>query len=355
MIENKPTVIALLTTKSLQLVDTNGANETFNFPDEHNKLKDLLHEFVGQIEFRNRTAILVLQTDLVWELVKPAKESGDSTQNEFTSSIHVDPTDLVVKKVKDDDRVYFWAARKSEYEQMRQYLAGAGINTSAVVPINALSKQPITSLSTTDAKVILNAKELVTETDFLNSNITERNLISVEPESPAESPTPISDDKVEKTTRKIDWQKYILLFAIVILSALFVGGVVVAYKSMHGTRSQKQETTPTPTLTSTPTPSPTPTIAPKSSLKIQILNGSGVVGQAAIVATSLKEAGYTNSSTANAPKHNSGKATVTFSSLVPDSYKTEITSTLKKTFPTLVSTDSASQTDWDVNILTSVR
>ncbi len=60
--------------------------------------------------------------------------------------------------------------------------------------------------------------------------------------------------------------------------------------------------TPTPTPTSTPTPTPTPDVTQldKSTLSVQVLNGSGIVGEAGKMKTLLEEKGYTVDNTGNA-------------------------------------------------------
>jgi hypothetical protein len=107
---------------------------------------------------------------------------------------------------------------------------------------------------------------------------------------------------------------YVILFILIIGAAIFAGNYFLSQKT---TSETSPTPTPTPTLEATPTPTvepsatpsgkvtPTPTgkITPTSStksLEIEVLNGSGTSGQAGKVATLLKNAGYTVTSTGNA-------------------------------------------------------
>jgi len=107
---------------------------------------------------------------------------------------------------------------------------------------------------------------------------------------------------------------YVILFLLIIGAAIFAGNYFLSQKTTP-------EPTPTPTPTIEVTPTPTPTVEPSAtpsgkvtptpsgkvtpttaskSLEIEVLNGSGISGQAGKVATLLKNAGYTVTSTGNA-------------------------------------------------------
>jgi hypothetical protein len=103
-------------------------------------------------------------------------------------------------------------------------------------------------------------------------------------------------------------EKYKVLFALASLVFVICAGVVVAITlnspPFKKPISAKKIVTTTPV--SKPSPSPLPTSAPSSpsaqliqSLTIQVLNASGVSGQAASLSTLLKNAGFTDIKTGN--------------------------------------------------------
>lgn len=88
---------------------------------------------------------------------------------------------------------------------------------------------------------------------------------------------------------------------IVIVASLVVGGVIMVVSGKSGS-FPSFILSPSPTPTSTPTPTPTPDLSQldRSTLSVQVLNGSGVAGAAGKIKDVLEEKGYTVKDTANA-------------------------------------------------------
>lgn len=106
------------------------------------------------------------------------------------------------------------------------------------------------------------------------------------------------------------------------------------------------------------TKEPTPTEKPKiekSSVKIQVVNGTGTPGQAGIVVKALEDAGYStdNIKTSNAEKFDNSTTSIT----AKDNYEeivTDIKDSLKSTFDkiTVVSPNLDKASEFDVVIVT---
>ncbi len=93
----------------------------------------------------------------------------------------------------------------------------------------------------------------------------------------------------------------VVLWALgIILLVVVIGAVIIAASRGSVTIPVLQaKPTPTPTMQPTPTVAPTPVID-KTTLKIQVLNGSGTAGEAGKMKTLLEEKGYTVVGTGNA-------------------------------------------------------
>lgn len=136
----------------------------------------------------------------------------------------------------------------------------------------------------------------------------------------AESASPVAKSRLTPTTLKI-----ILGIAILLLVAIIVGGVLRAKNSPKSTVP-----TPTPVASPTPTPIPIATATPApvdlTELSVQVLNGSGIAGQAGVVKDLLVEAGFDadNIKTGNADNYDYTKTIVSLNSSVPDSVYTTI-------------------------------
>ncbi len=100
-----------------------------------------------------------------------------------------------------------------------------------------------------------------------------------------------------------------IIAIIIVVLLITIGGIYMYSKSGEST------TTITPTPTVTPIEEPTPTEKPaidKSSVKIQVQNGTGTPGQAAAAVEALTKAGYTadNIKTGNAEEYNHTTTTI---------------------------------------------
>lgn len=100
-------------------------------------------------------------------------------------------------------------------------------------------------------------------------------------------------------------KKAIIVFIVIVVA--IIGGILFLRQSKK---------TEQPEVTVTGTKEPTPTEKPKidkSSVKAQVLNGTGTPGQAGIVVEALKKAGYNpdNIKTANAKDFNNTVTTIT--------------------------------------------
>lgn len=156
--------------------------------------------------------------------------------------------------------------------------------------------------------------------------------------------------------QKKNWKWLIVL----ILFLVVIGGVTFfVFKSSRSASSPEESPTPdTSSLTNVATPAPTstPSSTPsdKTQIKIQILNGTGIAGEAGYLSDQLKKLSYTNLTPGNAPTQNATNTEVIFSSSVGSDVVTEITSKLKELY-TNVTTNNSTLNSFDVQITTGLR
>lgn len=95
----------------------------------------------------------------------------------------------------------------------------------------------------------------------------------------------------------------IIIWAIIlVVASLVAGGIIFAVSGRAGSFLPSSPPS-TPTPTSSPTPTPDLTRLDRSTLKVQVLNGSGVVGAAGTMKDILEEKGYTVDNTGNADNY----------------------------------------------------
>jgi len=149
-----------------------------------------------------------------------------------------------------------------------------------------------------------------------------------------------------------------LKIAILVVLLLLIGGIAYFLLSSENPFTSA---TPSPTPTvfvqeTIPTEMPTPTVASvsKDQLQVQILNGTGVPGEASLLQKEIEKLGFKSIDTGNADTKDATKTMVSFSSKVSDDVKTEVLSTLQNMY-TSVDTSDTPSAGVDIKITTGPR
>jgi hypothetical protein len=107
-----------------------------------------------------------------------------------------------------------------------------------------------------------------------------------------------------------------------------------------------------PTSTQTPEPTATPEPAAKSEISIEVLNGTGVAGQASFVKSKLEALGYEDITAGNADSQDEERTVVTFATDVSKTHMDEITELLEKEYEDVSTKKGSLSGDLDVRIVT---
>lgn len=155
-----------------------------------------------------------------------------------------------------------------------------------------------------------------------------------------------------------NWKWLIVL----VLFLVVIGGVTFfVFKSSRTASTLEESPTPdTSNLTNLATPQPTstpsssPSTIDKSQIKIQVLNGTGIAGEAGFLSDKLKALGFTNITTGNAPTQGGSDTQVTFSKTTDSDIVTQITSKLNEIY-TNVTTNNSALSGYDIQIVVGLR
>lgn len=141
-----------------------------------------------------------------------------------------------------------------------------------------------------------------------------------------------------------------LILAIVIL----VGGII--FFVSRSKRESEDLVSPTPAQLTTFTPSPVETLEPadKEDVSIEVLNGTGISGEASYLQGQLKSLGYDDIEVGNADSQDQTVTVVTFSNSLDEGNKNEIFEKLETIYEEVTKKTSAS-TSVDVEIVTGLR
>lgn len=155
-------------------------------------------------------------------------------------------------------------------------------------------------------------------------------------------------------TRRKKGKTGVLVIAIVLLLGAVGTGIYFIGKS-----KQEIQATPTPTpfirgTETVSTPEPTAEPVAKEDVSIEVLNGTGIAGEAGFLQTKLKNLGYSQIETGNATSQDNEATSVVFSSDLPQDVVDEITKLLEDTYKTVKSRTSSSASV-DVSITTGLK
>ncbi len=152
--------------------------------------------------------------------------------------------------------------------------------------------------------------------------------------------------------------KSILIVVIVLLVLFGIGGGVwylLREPEIEVETSPKSLSAPEVTRsTPTSTPSPTPLDVNREEVSIEVLNGTGIAGEASFLQGELEELGYEDIEVGNASSQDNEITKVTFSSKLPDPIVKEITEKLEELYKK-VDTDTSSSQKVDVSVITGLR
>lgn len=178
--------------------------------------------------------------------------------------------------------------------------------------------------------------------------------------SPSLNSSPLSSGQLQRQYSK--GGKKTVGLILLLISLVLVGGAVFYFLSLKKNgNSQKQGTiseTPVSFVVEEKTESlPSPTVSPvvdKKVISIQVLNGTGIVGEAAYLQDKLADLGYASIKVGNATRQDYESTVVTFSSDLDSSVVEEITKELEKIY-NKVETKKSSSISGDVEIITGLR
>lgn len=203
-----------------------------------------------------------------------------------------------------------------------------------------------------------------TESDF--SSIEEKEVENETSETSSEDIKSWLKDIRPDTTKEIEKKNgfsFKLFFVFIILFAMIgalIGGMFYYANSVGTKPESKTEITPTLSTTVSPTVTPSPTPDPKadlSKLKVSVLNGSGVSGEAGKVKTLLTEKGFLagNVTAGNANASNHKDTVVSLKANVPEQVYKEIESALSAYTVTKGEKPLAETSTRDVEIIVGTK
>lgn len=165
--------------------------------------------------------------------------------------------------------------------------------------------------------------------------------------------------QAEQSRRKKKSGKPVLIVLVILLVlGLLGGGVWYLLREpeieVDTSTSNSLSTPAVARSTSTPTLTPTPVEIDREEISIEVLNGTGIAGEASFLQTELEDLGYEQIEVGNASSQDNETTIVVFSSETPEGVEDEVTAKLKELYDK-VDTDTSSSQTVNISITTGLR
>jgi flagellar basal body-associated protein FliL len=146
---------------------------------------------------------------------------------------------------------------------------------------------------------------------------------------------------------------------IAIIGILVIGGAAFFVLSGGDNNEVPEPTSQSISFVTTPVPTAlatsTPTAANKEDISIQVLNGTGVAGEAGYLKDQLNSADYADVDTANATGANVTVTTMTYNSQTSPAVVSEITQILERIYQQVETKQSSSSGAYDISVVVGLR
>ena len=349
----KPSVLVFLTHKSLEIYSPGlKGSDRVEFPETvysnleivgAEKFKEMVVEALAGTNLKKQQVLIVLSDSVLFQ--KEAKvnsqEDKDVLINQFENNIPFEAQKISRLQLEIDGNLRLIATNKELYEALVDAVQALEWEVVSVSPLGSfIGAQEGAVLTDEEVSAILSARDIYKKSNFLDI---------------VKAKEPLLQEPGQKGAPKIT------LILLVIMILIIAGGLFLARSYLNKIRLKVTPSSsnsinlpivsasPTPTASASATPAATEEVA-ASDLRVQILNGSGVTGQASKVSAILKTLGYQDIKTGNG----STKSTDTLLEVgasVSAQQKDELKTTLAKTFKNVIPSELDSKL-YDLIIVT---
>lgn len=196
-----------------------------------------------------------------------------------------------------------------------------------------VEEKPVVTIP--DAEVVKEVEEKVeVPEDVVNEEVLSDNIVE-NPLPPTEPPTEVLPDLLPQLKSSSDTNPLVIIIPGIFLLGALLGGIYFYQASV--TTQKGTVPSPSPTTTVTVINQPTPAASSSATIDltkypINIMNGSGIVGEAGKVKTLVETAGFTVSKTGNAASYDFTKTVIKAKADVPAEFLAKLTDTLSKSY-----------------------
>ena len=344
-------VILFLKRDSLELytADGEGPQNRLSFPPEIIKYEEILDEakfeslitsFLQKELAPNQKVTILLSPDILFQKTITAadKTIQENEVKKFTDEIPFDASKTATIKVPAVDGLNLIATNKKLYLPIATAVEKINSQVETVIPSTLFGIAKNLQLTKVDIAQVLKNPKLANAGNFL--------LAQQEADPQIDQEAPKSFAKKNKNIL------FIILAALIIISG--ISFLFIKQKRQPGPSKKEAgiaQVSPIPTPAEESTTAAEITEISKNDLKIQILNGTGIAGQAQDVADLLTSNGFSKITLGNSATTGNTQTTAVFKDRVPQIVKDDLTQKLEEIFET-VQVETLQESDFDIAITT---
>ncbi len=335
--------ILFLKSQSLE-VYTAGKKVVLNFPENIVKnqevldarlLSQIIADGIKQIPKKSGDAILILSNEVLYQKTVPNTDfNAEKFEiNKFLDEIPFENPNIAFIKIKDEANLSLFAANKPFFYEVKNLFTKFGFKLQAVVPAHLYG---ITNEITKPEEL----ERIQSDTAPLqNGNFLE-----------SQDPSNVEDISLE--SKPHSYTKLFIFIVTLFFVVLIVGGLWI-FQNKYA----KTSNIPSPSSSPLPTASPVakeaekPTTLDKKDLKLVVLNGTKVPGQAGKLKDKLAEFGFENVETGSTDEV-ATNTLVLFDQKVSEEQKAEIEKILNEFFVKIIIQEATESAQYNIAIET---
>lgn len=318
---------------------------------DEKKYSEELQKFIEELKLKEGKGIILLSSGLVFanDINIAGKNEKDETEK-FLTAVPILRSNITTITLRNKNKLRMLAANRNLYEKALEVLQMNNIEVISVAPVSVFpNRTDDQEFTMQDAKKITREKRILQRYNFLQSK-----------DSPP-TDKEVTDTKEEPEEGEVGGKSMRSQYVLLALSVIILAGGIGYFLLWSNTISNpwfktSKSTQPKPTTAAVPsvTSKPGPTAEPlmdKSGIKIEILNGSGIEGQAGKISSLLQEVGFSNVTTGNIDDFDQ-RTTITYKKTVLKDILTDITDAMKNDFPDPTLQVASQSSEYDVVITT---
>lgn len=315
------------------------------------KYSEELQKFIEGLKLKTGKGIILLAAELVYasDIDITGKNEKDEAEK-FLTAVPISRSNIATISLQNENKLRIIAANRKLYEEVLEVLKMNNIEIFSVAPVSVFgNRTDDQEFTVKEAKKITAEKKILQRYNFLKSK--DKSQVSNEMTDTKEDPQ--AGETENKSMRK----QYVLLAISVIFLAFAIGYLLLWSKTIENPWFKKPESlhpkpgaVAVPSITSQPSPTAKP-LMDKSAIKIQILNGSGIEGQAGKLSNLLEGVGYNDVTIGNTDNLEQ-RTTIVYNKLVSKDVLSEITDSIKSEFPDPTLREASQSADYDVIVTT---